>query len=654
MPRTLPQRCIASVFLLLLVTASAQTPSPNADILKMIQASLPESSIVDKIRENSGHWDTSIDALIALKQAGATDAEIKALTAPSATAQPTSSIPPRAATVVAGGTLLNTREGDPYLQFPEKITTVFPDGTPSNRAFLISYQGKPAIRIPAEYTTTGGTALSMPSSTAGNFLVTRDSVIFDPYLLEFRLGSYPKNGRYEMKKDAAKEMAETAMTLPRADAKPKYQPYAQNRETIFSKKYHYNIGWHFAINGWSEFGDYPQCISVELEDFIAGLLADFDLTIGPVLAAAGISDADKQLSPAAHYSLISPADYPKYAALYQARLDHTPPPKKNGSGWADFSEVAQVAGAGVTALQQSNAGGNTVAAQNNAMAQYNQNVASIESGGTAAPYIPPAPAAAPVPVATPTSQPAAKSGFHIDTKKSGGSVSGGNSGTAAPPVAYQPPPSTPIANPGTSMASQFAGQPGVTKNCTEAAGVAQCNYYKNGAWLGTEAVCPSTGIFIGGGYIKGDVSQTFEYPCVPGTPSSQIDKTGNPNTNLGSSSGAGSSGSGSSGDFVTGLSSCATDSYVPLPGGTDPFLTFYNGCHQPIRILWIIGPSGTPRSHSFATDESFNQTGSDQNDVITQGGVTYYACPADHPIPVDSNGNQILTPKAPYQCAKHS
>jgi len=65
--------------------SSLPSTSSNNDILRMIQAGLPEDSIVDKIRENYGHWDTSIDALIALKQAGATDAEIKALSAPHTT-----------------------------------------------------------------------------------------------------------------------------------------------------------------------------------------------------------------------------------------------------------------------------------------------------------------------------------------------------------------------------------------------------------------------------------------------------------------------------------------------------------------------------------------------------------------------------------------
>lgn len=64
----------------------AQAPSPgnaaNADIVKLIQAGLPESVILNKIREGARRWDTSVDALITLKKAGATEAELAAMSAP--------------------------------------------------------------------------------------------------------------------------------------------------------------------------------------------------------------------------------------------------------------------------------------------------------------------------------------------------------------------------------------------------------------------------------------------------------------------------------------------------------------------------------------------------------------------------------------------
>jgi len=95
-----------------------------------------------------------------------------------------------------------------------------------------------------------------------------------------------------------------------------------------------------------------------------------------LLQTSGIQDADKQLGPAAHYTSFNPVDFEKAKAVYQAQLDHGPPLPSQSSG---FAELLQVASAGAIALQQSSAGGNTIAAQQAAMAQYNQNVAAITS-----------------------------------------------------------------------------------------------------------------------------------------------------------------------------------------------------------------------------------------------------------------------------------
>jgi hypothetical protein len=70
--------------------------------------------------------------------------------------------------------------------------------------------------------------------------------------------------------------------------------------------------------------------------------------------------------------------------------------------------------------------------------------------------------------------------------------------------------------------------------------------------------------------------------------------------------------------------------------------------------MWIVGPNGTPAGHLFAAGETLNQTGVDQNDVARQGGVTYYGCPADHPVAVDPNGNQIFGRVSSYKCARRS
>jgi hypothetical protein len=53
----------------------------NAAVLKLLQVGMPESVVLDKIRAITDKFDTSIDALVTLKQAGATEAELKAILA---------------------------------------------------------------------------------------------------------------------------------------------------------------------------------------------------------------------------------------------------------------------------------------------------------------------------------------------------------------------------------------------------------------------------------------------------------------------------------------------------------------------------------------------------------------------------------------------
>ena len=63
----------------------------NAEVLLLLRAGMPESVVLDKIHAITGKFDTSTSALITLKQAGATEAELKAVMAQGAT--PTDSQP---------------------------------------------------------------------------------------------------------------------------------------------------------------------------------------------------------------------------------------------------------------------------------------------------------------------------------------------------------------------------------------------------------------------------------------------------------------------------------------------------------------------------------------------------------------------------------
>jgi hypothetical protein len=53
----------------------------NAAVLKLLQVGMPESVVLDKIHAITDKFDTSIDALVTLKQAGASEAELKAILA---------------------------------------------------------------------------------------------------------------------------------------------------------------------------------------------------------------------------------------------------------------------------------------------------------------------------------------------------------------------------------------------------------------------------------------------------------------------------------------------------------------------------------------------------------------------------------------------
>src|ERR1039458_5876484 len=75
---------IAALTLLLFAAAAAVSqnavappPRPandapaNAEVLKLLRAAMPESVVLNKIHAATGKFDTSVDALVALKQAGA-------------------------------------------------------------------------------------------------------------------------------------------------------------------------------------------------------------------------------------------------------------------------------------------------------------------------------------------------------------------------------------------------------------------------------------------------------------------------------------------------------------------------------------------------------------------------------------------------------
>lgn len=89
------------------VAQQSQKPLTNKDVINMVKGKLPESVIVKAIQSHGGHFDTSTDALIALHNAGVTEAELDAMmaasgggtgseasTKPARSAEPSNSAPP--------------------------------------------------------------------------------------------------------------------------------------------------------------------------------------------------------------------------------------------------------------------------------------------------------------------------------------------------------------------------------------------------------------------------------------------------------------------------------------------------------------------------------------------------------------------------------
>jgi hypothetical protein len=68
-----------AVFMPARARAQAATPLTNDDVIKMVQAKLPDAIVVTKIKSSPCKFDTNADTLIKLKQAGVSDAVLQAM-----------------------------------------------------------------------------------------------------------------------------------------------------------------------------------------------------------------------------------------------------------------------------------------------------------------------------------------------------------------------------------------------------------------------------------------------------------------------------------------------------------------------------------------------------------------------------------------------
>jgi len=91
--------------------ASAATLT-NADVIKLLEAGMPESVILQSIATSTTKFDTSATALVALKNKGASAAVLSAVISPKSAAAPATSTAPagRAAPAVAASNAVNPEE----------------------------------------------------------------------------------------------------------------------------------------------------------------------------------------------------------------------------------------------------------------------------------------------------------------------------------------------------------------------------------------------------------------------------------------------------------------------------------------------------------------------------------------------------------------
>src|ERR1700742_570116 len=104
-----PHRFLLPVFLLpILLNLAGMAPASalqarqpptmtNADLVKLVQAGVPESAIIASIHSSTPAFDLSSDGLVALHKAGVTQGELEAAIAANSASHPTNAAPAPAA-----------------------------------------------------------------------------------------------------------------------------------------------------------------------------------------------------------------------------------------------------------------------------------------------------------------------------------------------------------------------------------------------------------------------------------------------------------------------------------------------------------------------------------------------------------------------------
>jgi hypothetical protein len=666
-------RMVAAVALLASVTHSSfgqgpSSPNANSDILKMIEAGLPESVIVNKIKASIEKFDTSVDALIALKKAGATEAELNAVTtAPIAATSPLVAQPSGPPVTLFDGELLHTRAGDPYLQFPATRQDYFPNGLPTNSAFLVTYKGEAGVLVPSSDIVIDcdprivvflkSRILIQQYGYGG--CIMQPWKLKDSYFKGLELQEYPRDGVLLVRNKQNNFLSDN-------DIGKHHVPY----DTLKLSK-HLSIDLLFGMYPFNFDDDsIAPMHSAFMEPFVANLMSDFDNTVAAFERAANIIDPFSQLSTKAMFQAMTRAEIERSNAVATQRESER---KKGGNDWLALLQGVQTTQQmtsglmnGAVGLSTGNAGQFSTGLQSMAAASGST---SLQTAMNNSPSLSPGNGVVP-----PTGDPIADALREQQAKIAAiGANRQQNMAAAAPASAahgytFNPGPGAPPQRVPTPVGDQSQPAeyvcPDVTKACIP---ISQYHPTGQGGGVQVATICPASG-FIPGAYRKvaGDVS--VGVPCTPGQPLQG--NTGDSSSGQSVASGSGGSGPGGGADGAgnpTGIDATLSK-HIISPGDLQKCTTLdFNGQTSTIgQVGWdrytnvcsvainvTVAFPNIPSPYGFELEQGESKgTANSQSDYARLGGDHPYVCPKGYGA-ADLSGHYISRPVNEYLCREH-
>ncbi len=648
---------------------SSQPPSANADVVKMIQAGLPESTVVNKIREGAGRWDTSVDALIALKQAGATEAELGALTtvAPRASANNTETASAQVQMLAPApfmGGEVTYRSGN--VVFHISVPTYL--GNQDLNFQVVMLAGHLALKLEADAVFAAHSAKKSYlakdcTDSWGDLLIEHDRVSYSPYIE----ADCPFQNPFAKWRPVANL---TPVEFPLTEIAMESEPWHPDLwdATRFSK----NSPWAFNIGGVSIVikGLKAKASPPPSQKFFDAVLHDFDGTMAALLKAVEVSDPSSQLSAASQY--LKPTNNQINWIVQSVNLDaeqrhrsydlaQASKTKDGGSGFLSFMNGIQ----GVANMQQAMTqvkladASHIGAAQLSAAANLGRTeidaVGSVASPTTA--LQPTAPIYQAVPTqpqsnAVASTPQKAQSGFtyQVSHGQPESKTVASNTGSV-PPAANSQPRANP--NPG-GVPSGVSTGTAPAANCVYLSDAQPC--VPLAQWQQMQAnqpirvpveVCPKSG-FVPGlmRKVSSDVSEGV--PCTPGQPidpsvfasgSSSVSNSSSFGGSSGSSTSGGGNSSGSGVSNTGGPSDPILNDCIGLSYKNDPItgdhLILQNNCSVRAQV-YFYASSQVSGGEALDPGEAGN-TYAAHDKILAAGGVSIYACPVGD-VPRQADG----------------